>query len=330
MESAMMIASSTALRVAIVITAAVALGWPAAAQNYPTGAVKIVVPFPAGGPLDFTARLLADKLSAQLKQPFMIENRPGAAGNIGAEAVARATPDGSTLLFVLDTTLTVSPALYNKLPFNPERDFAPISIVAGFSTMLVVHPSVPAKSVADFVAFARERPVTYGSGGGSGNPGHLTMEYFRLQAGFPATHVPYRGNAQVVTDLVGGQVQAGFVATPGVLPHVREGRLNALAVSTALRTPGATQVPTAAESGYPGFDVGFYLVILAPAGTPESIRALLEREVRAALQSADTQSRLRAQELEPIGNTGAEAKARLKAIAERWRGLVKAADIRSD
>jgi tripartite-type tricarboxylate transporter receptor subunit TctC len=333
MESAIMSAKSTALRVrrtAIAISAAIALGWPAVAQNYPTGTVKIVVPFPAGGPLDFTARLLADRLSAQLKQPFIIENRPGAAGNIGAEAVARAATDGSTLLFVLDTTLTVSPALYSKLPFDPERDFAPISIVAGFSTMLVVHPSVPAKSLAEFVAFAKERPITYGSGGGSGNPGHLTMEYFRLQAGFPATHVPYRGNAQVVTDLVGGQVQAGFVATPGVLPHVREGRLNALAVSTALRTRGAAQVPTAAESGYPGFDVAFYLVMLAPAGTPEPVRALLEREVRELLQSADVQARLRAQELEPIASTGAEAKLQLKAISERWRGLIRAADIRPD
>jgi tripartite-type tricarboxylate transporter receptor subunit TctC len=318
-------------KAAVVFTAAIALGCSVAAgQNYPTKTVKIIVPFPGGGPLDFTARLLAEKLSARLRQPFIIENRPGAAGNIGAEAVARAEPDGSTLLFVLDTTLTVSPTLYDKLSFDPERDFSPVSIAAGFSTMLVVHPSVPVKSLPELVAYAKQRPLTYGSGGGSGNPGHLTMEYLRMRAGFPATHVPYRGNAQVVTDLVGGQVQAGFVATPGVLLHVRDGRLNALAVSTARRTAGAAQVPPAAESGCPGFDVEFYLVMLAPAGVPESIRALLEREVRDALQSPDIQARLRAQELEPIASTGAEAKVRLKAIAERWRDLIRAAHIKPD
>ena len=183
---------------------------PAFAQSYPHHAVKIVVPFPAGGPLDFTARLLADKLSASLKHPFIIENRAGVAGNIGTEAVAKATPDGHTLLMVLDTPLTAHPALYPKLPFDPERDFAPISIVASFSQMLVVHPSVPVNSLVDFVRFAKENSVTVGSGGAKGNPGYLTLESLRLQAGFDVVHVAYKGNPQVVTDLVGGHVQAGF------------------------------------------------------------------------------------------------------------------------
>jgi len=334
MTSAEFVGPRNARTIAFVaaFTGAIGLGWPMAthAQNYPATVVKIVVPFPGGGPLDFTARLLADRLAARLKQPFIVENRPGASGNIGTEAAARAAPDGYTLLFVLDTPLTVHPVLYKKLPFDPEQDLTPISIVASFSQMLVVHPSVAARSVAEFVALAKARPITYGSGGGRGDPGHLTMEYFRLQAGFEATHVPYKGNAQVVTDLVSGQVQAGFVATPGVLQHAKEGRLKGLAVSSAQRTPGAPDIPTIAESGYPGFEVGFYQVMLAPRGLPDSIASDLEREVRQAVKSPDVQARLRAQELDPIGSTTAEAKAQLKTIAQRWREVITAAHIQID
>src|SRR5688500_15589553 len=188
------------------------LAFPAAAQNWPERPVKIVVPFTAGGPLDMTARLLGERLAEKYKQPFIIENRPGAAGNLGTEAVARAAPDGPTLLMVLDTPLTVNPSLYGNLPFDPEKDLAPISIVASFSQMLVVHPSVSAGSLAEFVAYAKSVPLTYGSGGANGNPGHLTMEYFRARAGFEAMHVLYRGNLQVVTDFVCGHLKARFVA----------------------------------------------------------------------------------------------------------------------
>lgn len=184
---------------------------------------------------------------------------------------------------MLDTPLTVNPAFYKKLPFDPERDFTPVSVLASFSMMLVVHPSVPVRTLAEFVAFAKNRkarPLIYGSGGANGSPGQLTMEYFRLQAGFEAVHVPYRGNLQVVTDLVGGQVQAGFVATPGVLSHVREGWLKALAVSSAQRSQAAPDVPTMEEAGYRDFTVGFLFVMLVPAATPEPIRAVLERARR--------------------------------------------------
>ncbi len=319
----------------VVLMSAAALGFtPAAlAQSYPSKPVKIVVPFPAGGPLDFTARLLADKLAASMKQPFMVENRPGGSGNIGTDAVAKAAADGYTLLLVLDTPLTINPWLYAKLAFDPVQDFTPISTVASFSLTLVVHPSVPVNSVAEFVAYAKalkDRPPIYGSGGGRGDPGHLTMEYFRMQAGFEGVHVPYKGNAEVVMGLVGGQIQAGFLATPGVLQNVRDGRLKALAISSPRRTPLAPDVPTIAESGYPGFDVGFYQMMLAPAGIPEPIRARLEREVQHALQSPDLPARLRAQALEPIVSTGAETSAVLKAAAERWRIVIKTANIRLD
>jgi tripartite-type tricarboxylate transporter receptor subunit TctC len=308
-------------------------GTVAYAENYPSRPVKIVVPFPPGGPLDFTARILAEKLGASMKQPFVVENRPGASGNIGTDVVAKAEPDGYTLLFVLDNPLTVNPTLYPKLAFDPVKDFASVSAVASFSLTLVVHPSVPVTSVAEFVAYAinrKDQPVLYGSGGGRGDPGHLTMEFFRLQAGFEGVHVPYKGNAEVVMGLVGGQIQAGFLATPGVLQVAREGKLKALAISSPQRAPLAPEIPTIAESGYSGFEVGFYQVMLVPKAVPEPIRALLERETRQALQSPDLQARLRAQALDPIGNSGAEAQALLASATERWQSVIKASKIRLD
>jgi tripartite-type tricarboxylate transporter receptor subunit TctC len=309
------------------------LGTSAHAQSYPSRPVRIVVPFPPGGPLDLTTRLVAEKLTVSLKQPFVVENRPGAAGNIGTASVAKASGDGYTLLLVLDTPLTVNPWLYAKLPFEPVQDFAPISTVASFSLMLVAHPSMTVNTVSEFVAHARarkDRPLIYGSGGAPGSPGHLAMEYLRMQAGFTGVHVPHKGNAEVVISLVGGQVESGFLATPGVLQNVRDGRLKAFAVSSPRRTPLAPDVPTMAESGFSGFEVRFFLMMLAPASTPESIRAVLEREVQTAMQSPDVREKLRVQDLEPIGSTGAETKDLIKATGERWRSVIKSANIRAD
>jgi tripartite-type tricarboxylate transporter receptor subunit TctC len=312
--------------------AAVVAAPAAGAESYPTRPVKLVVPFPGGGgPLDYTARLIAAKLAAALKQPFVVENRPGASGQLGTELVAKATPDGHTLLFVLETPLTVSPSLYPKLAYDPVRDFTPIAAAGRFSQMLAVNPSVPVNSLADFVAYAKERkerPVVYGSGGGRGDPGHLTMEYFRSRAGFEGVHVPYKGNAEIVMNLVGGQIEAGFIATPGVLPHVQSGRLKALAISSTERAPLAPDTPTVAESGFPGFEVGFMEVMLAPAGLPEPIRIVLEREVRDALQAPDVQARLRAAAIEPFFASGADTAVLLRNAAERWRNVIMSANIR--
>jgi tripartite-type tricarboxylate transporter receptor subunit TctC len=317
-----------AVAISIVLIVATALGWAssAAADNYPSRLVKIVVPFPGGGPLDFTARAVADHLQASLKQPFVVENRPGATGNIGAEHVARAAPDGHTLLFVLDTVLTANPALYKRLTFDPERDFRPISVVATFYQMLVVHPSLPVNSLAEFVAFAKKQGVTYGSGGGNGNPGHLTMEYFRRQAGFEAMNVPYRGAALATTDLLAGQFQVGFLTIPAVVQHVKSGKLRALAISSPQRIPSAPDIPTVSET-YPGFEAGFDLVLLAPAATPEAIRNLLEHEVQNALKSSALQARLRVQELEPVGSTASEASPRLRRTTERWLKVIREGNI---
>jgi tripartite-type tricarboxylate transporter receptor subunit TctC len=292
--------------------------------------VKLIVPFPAGGPLDSAARLLAERLAGNLKQPFIIENRPGLAGNVGTDAVAKAAPDGYMLLVVLDTPLTVSPALYTKLPYDPERDLVPISLIATFSQMLVVHPTVSANTLAEFVALAKTGSLTYGSGGARGNPGHLAMESLRMRTGFDLVHVAYKGNPQVVADLVGGHVQAGFLATPGVVGLVRDGKLKGLAVSSARRAPGAPDVPTVAEAGYQGFDIGFSMVMLAPAKTPASIRAVLENEVVQAVKSPDIQKRLRSQELEPRGTSGAEAASWLKTAAAKWKSVIQTAKIQHD
>jgi tripartite-type tricarboxylate transporter receptor subunit TctC len=299
------------------------------AQTYPSRPVKMIVPFSAGGPLDVVARAVSDKLSVSLKQPFVIENRAGAGGNLGSEVVAKAAPDGYTLLMVLATTLTANPSLYKKLPFDPDKDLRPISIMTNSSQMVVVHPSVPVSTLAEFVAFAKKEPLTYAHAG-PGSGGHLAMEYFRTAAGFETVQVPYRGNAPLVIDLVAGQVKAGFVATAGVIQHVREGRLRGLAISSSKRSPLAPEIPTTAEAGYPEFKVETYFVMLGPAGLADPIANLLEREVRQALKFPDLQEKLRAQDIEVVGSTGAEAKARLRTDTELWTRITKAANMRAD
>jgi tripartite-type tricarboxylate transporter receptor subunit TctC len=301
----------------------------ATAQLYPQRPIKLIVAFVPGSPVDLVARAVVDKLSTGLRQTIVVENRPGAAGNLGAEVAARAAPDGYTLLATLDTTFTVNPSVYKKLPYDPEADLRPISIMAATSTLLVVHPSLPVNSARELVAFARQEPMSYAHGG-HGSPGHLSMEYFRLQAGFPATPVPYKGNAPLVTDLLAGQIKLGFVGTGGVIQHVVAGRLKGLAISTGKRSPLAPDVPTAAEAGFPDFKVETYYVMSAPAGIPEEIAARLENEVRRALASPDLQEKLRLQNSEVVAITGAEAKAKLKAQRDLWAKVVKATDMRVD
>src|SRR5262245_29702565 len=310
----------------LLIAASVATSSESVSETYPSRPIKLIVPFPAGGPLDLVGRLVTEKMAATLKQPFIFENKAGAGGNLGSEAVAKAAPDGYTLLLTLGTTLSVNPWLYKKLPFDPQADLRPLSILSSNSQMLVVHPSVPVNSIAEFVALAKKEPVAYAHAG-HGSPGHLVMEYFRITAGFKSTPVPYRGNAPLVTDLIAGQIKFGFVATAGVIQHVREGRLKGLAISTSQRSHLAADVPTVAESGYPDFKVETTFVLLAPAGIPEPIAELLEREVRAALKAPDVQEKLRAQDLGSVGSTGAEAKARIKADSELWGSVVKAANM---
>jgi len=328
-----------ASRLAAILATSVAIGCIAlpvhtAAQSYPNRVIKLVVSSVAGSPADIVARTIGDKMSISLKQTVVIENRPGAGGNIGTEVVAKAAPDGYTLGHALSTTLTVNPSLYKKLPFDPDKDLRPISIVTTTGQMLVVHPSVPVHSVAEFVAYAkaaaaRKEPVAYATGG-NGVPGHFAMEYFRLHAGFDAVHVPYRGNAPMVVDLVAGQVKVGFVATSGMMDHVRAGRLRGLGVSHIRRAELAPNVPTIAESGFPGFSIETFQVMLAPAGLPDQIAATLEREVQTALKHPDVTERFRQMDTTPVGVIGADVLKRIQADRQTWAKVIAAANMRID
>ena len=300
----------------------------ATAESYPQRPIKIVVDRPAGVPHDLLARALADRLSASLRQAIVIDNRVGGGGNLAAEFVARSAPDGYTLLVALDTTLTVNPSLYRKLSFNPLADLRPLSMLATSSQMLVVHPSIPVHSVPEFVAYAKTNSVTYAHGG-HGSPGHLTMELFRMMAGFQATPVPYRGNAQLATDLAAGQIKVGFVSAAGVLGHVRAGRLTGLATSSARRLVAAPDIPTIAEAGY-NFQRDTYFVLLAPAATPEAVIALIEREARNALNDPDLIKRFQEVNLQIVASSGAEARSRLEADAKLWVKVIEDTGMRAD
>jgi tripartite-type tricarboxylate transporter receptor subunit TctC len=308
------------------VIAALCLPSAANAQTYPTKPVRLVVSAAAGGPLDIVGRALADRMSVSLKQPVVVENRSGAGGNLAADGVSKSAPDGYTLLLLLSTTLTVNPHLYKDLTFN----LKPITIVNYSTQMVVVHPSVPANNLAEFVAWAKkEGPVTYGHAG-NGSPSHLVMEYFRLRAGFETVPVPYRGAAPMAADLLAGQYKAAFGSTANLLPQVAAGRLRALAVSTPERSPLAPDVPTVAESGYPGFSLTTDFVLLAPGGTPEEIVTQIEREARQVLGDQELRDSLRRQDIWVVGSTPAEAAARIKAGCELWADVVKRTGMKVD
>jgi tripartite-type tricarboxylate transporter receptor subunit TctC len=291
-------------------------------EPYPQRPIKIIVAGLAGVPFDLLARAVAEKLSISLKQTCVVEDRPGAAGNLAAEAVVRLAPDGHTLLISLSTMFTVNPSLYKNLPFDSKADFRFLTLGASAANYLVVHPSVPVNSVAEFVAYAKKQPISYAHGG-PGTPGHLCMEYLGLLAGFKAVPVPYRGNTQLTTDLVSGQIKFGFVG-PGVIQHIHTGRLKGLAVSSRERSQLVPDLPTIAELGYPDFEFVGYFPLAVRSGTPEPIAALLENEVRNALKSPDMQARFRPLDMRIFASTGAEAASRLRSDAALWAKIVKA------
>ena len=310
-----------------VLTAALA-SLPAAAQQYPVKPVRVIVST-VPGPLDAFTRILFEKVAAELKQPFVIENRPGAGGNLAAELVAKAPPDGYTLLSAIDTTFTVNPAIYKKMPFDPVKDFATISVPVTYGQMLAVHPSVPANSVSDLVALAKQKRLTYASGG-NGTPSHLTYAYFLATAGVDMTHVPYKGTGQSVIDVVGGQVDTIFAVVTGVLPQVKGAKLRALGVSGTKRSGLAPEVPTIAESGFPGFDASFAYALMAPAGTPDEIVQTLNRAVLRALAMPDVQEKNRLADYVVTDLDPRQSAAWLKDNRERWAKVVSRAGISAD
>ena len=299
-----------------------------AQSSYPNRPVKVIVST-VPGPLDVFARIVTEKIGAALKQPFVIENKAGAGGNIAAEIVAKAPPDGYTLLFAIDTTFTVNPTLYKKLPFDPVKDFATISVPVTYGQMLTVHPSVPATKVSELVELAKQKPLTYGSGG-NGSPSHLVSAYFLATSGINMTHIPYKGTGQSVIDAVGGRLDMLFAVNTGVLPQVKEGKLRALAVSSAKRSPLAPDVPTIAESGYPGFDVQFAYALMAPAGTPDEIVQLLSREMQKALASPDVIEKNRLADYTPTGLDPKQSAAWLAENRERWSKVILQNNIAAD
>jgi tripartite-type tricarboxylate transporter receptor subunit TctC len=302
---------------------------PARAQapSYPAKPVRAIVPTPPAGPLDIVARLVGDRLSAKLGQPFIIENRAGAFGNVGAELVAKAAPDGYTLLWVVDATMTANPSLY-KLNFDPERDFAPIAMVTESGSALVVHPSIAAASIKDLIVIAKKQPLAYASGG-NGSPGHLLGEQFQAVTGVAMTHVPYNGNAPAVQSIVSGQTQVFFSSIPGVLPHVRSGKLKALAVTQPRRSPYMPDMPTLPEMGLDMATTSWF-GLYAPARTPEPILDLLYREVAEAVNAPEMQDKLKAQGLDPVVAPADALRARVRSDASRWAKVVREAKIKLD
>jgi tripartite-type tricarboxylate transporter receptor subunit TctC len=308
----------------IAAVALIALALPAAAQ-YPAKPVRVIVTT-VPGPLDIFARMICDKVATALKQPFVIENKAGAGGNIGADIVAKSPADGYTVLFALDTTFTVNPAIYKTMPFNVEKDFAVISVPVTYGQMLAVNSAVPAKNVKELVALAKQKPLNYASGG-NGSPSHLSFAYFLATSGVDMNHIPYKGTGQSIVDVVAGQVDAIFAVTTGVYPHVKSGKLRALAVSSLKRSELAPEVPTVAESGYPGFDASFAYALLAPAGTPDEIVQALAREVKSAMATADVREKNRAADYTATDLDPKQSAQWLKQKREHWTHVVHQAGI---
>src|SRR5262245_59072458 len=303
---------------------------PGHAQQYPVKPVRLVIPYPPGGGSDTIARPLAQKLSESLGQQVVVENRGGASGNIGMETVARSAPDGYTLIFALTAQLAVNPSLFKKIPYDPVRDYEPITQLGTGAYLLVVHPSLPVKSVKELIALVRSRPgqITYASSG-NGRGGHLAAELLNTMTGIKMLHVPYKGGGPALIDLLAGQVQVLFATHLSSAPHMQSGRLRALAVSTAKRATGL-DLPTIAEAGVPGYDSGVWYAVLAPAGTPRDIVAKLNAEIVRALKQPDLRSMLTNNSIEPIGSTPEQLAAYIRSEIKKYARLIKDANIQID
>ena len=303
----------------------------AQAQTYPAKPVRLLVPFPPGGGVDGVARIAFQKLSESLNQQFIIDNRGGSAGVIAAETAARAAPDGYTLFFGTTATQTITPHYYKKLPYDPIKDFAPINLLAGAGYILVVHPSLQAQSVKEFIVLAKAKPGVFNfSSSGNGTVIQLTMELFRSMAGISLLHVPYKGAAPALADLLSGQIQLTFNPASVVMPHVRSGRLRALGVSSARRTPLAPELPTIAEAALPGYEANGWYAVLAPAGTPQPIITRLNRELQNVIADRDVKERFAATGVEPIGSTPEQFAAYMRDEYAKWGKVIRATGVKAD
>ena len=294
------------------------------AQTYPTKPIRLVVPFPPGGATDILARDVAQKLTEAWGQSVIVDNRPGAGGNIGSELVAKSAPDGYTLEMGTVGTHAINASLYAKMPYDHVKDFTPVILVAGVPNVLVVNPAVPANSVAELVAYAKANPgkLNFASSG-NGTSIHLSGELFKVMAGVQITHIPYKGSAQALQDLLAGQVQLMFDNLPPSLPQIKAGKLRALAVTSATRAPALPDVPTLAESGLPGFEASSWFGILAPAGTPAPIVAKLNAEVANWLATPEAKEKLLKQGANPAGGTPQDFAKHIAAETAKWAKVVK-------
>ena len=296
--------------------------WVSHAQTpWPQRPIRVLIPFPPGGPTDIVMRAAADGMQAALKQPVVIDNKPGAGGNIGASEVARAAPDGHTWLFSTDTVITVNPHVYKSLGYKLE-ELRPVMIVTQFSQTLVCNPALGVRTLGELIARSRRDKLSYASGG-AGVPGHLSMELLLHMAGVEMAHVPYKGPAPATIDVVAGQVPCGLLAGPTVLPHVRGGRLVALAVSGKSRAPTLPDTPTIGEAGVAGYEADFALVLQAPRSTPDDIIERMREAMLAALGSTEVRSRLAASDQVVVGSTPAQAAAVLEADSRKWGDVAR-------
>jgi len=292
-----------------------------AQEAWPARPVKFVVNFPPGGPLDVLARSVADALQRDLKQPFVVENKAGAGGNIGADAVAKAAPDGYTVLFGIDSTFTVNPHIYKGMSFKP-ADLRPVVIMSSSGLLVGVNPSNGFKTVADLVAAGKTKGVTFSSAG-SGSPGHLAAEMATEATGIKITHVPYKGNAPAVTAILSGEVTGGVLATPGMLPHVKAGKITALAVTSRKRSTLAPDVPTVGESGWPQLEQEVLYLVMLPAAMPEPVAQAIQKAVSDAIAKPELRSRLDALDMHFEGTTGGAAVRRLADLSDRYGKVIR-------
>ena len=301
------------------------------AQAYPARPMRLIVPFPPGGPVDIMGRAVAAHLWPGGTPPVIVDNRGGAGGNIGVDAAAKAPPDGYTTVISFVSTLAISAALYPKLPYDPARDLAPVAVVGSFPNVIVVHPTLPVKDVKELVALAKARPgqITYASSG-NGSGGHLCMELFKTMTGTNFVHVPYKGGGPALVDVLAGQVQVLFTPPVSATQHVQSGRLRALAVSTVRRSAGMPDLPTIAESGVPGYDSGVWYGVLAPAGTPREIVMRVNGDVVKALQQPDFRTMLIANSIDPIGSSPEVLAQFIRIEMAKWAKVVRDADVRVD
>jgi tripartite-type tricarboxylate transporter receptor subunit TctC len=309
----------------------IALGPPLAlAQAYPKGPVHVILPFPAGGGVDAAGRILAQKLSDSFGKVFVIENRGGANGNIGTEAAAKSTSDGSTLLFT-GAGFVTNPSLYKSVPYDPVKDFDPISLMALGPNVLVVHPSLPAKSVAELISLAKDQPGKIGfAGSGSGSTPHLAGEPFNVMAGVQMVHIPYRGSGPAMIGLLAGEAPVMFLPAINAVPQVAGGRLRALAVTSRERLAAMPELPTVSESGLPGYESSQWYGLLAPAGTPSEVLDLLNARVANIMQSSDMKARMKSDGLVPIGGSREQFAAHIRSEIGKWSKVISASGARVD